>query len=59
MGYDYDGLSLFIEHLEKIHDLSAGLGVECSCRLICEDKVRVVDQRAGYGHPLLFPTGKL
>ena len=43
--------------LETIHDLHAGFGVERARRLVCENDIRVVDQRARDGDALHLTAG--
>ena len=44
---------------QQLHDLLARFGVQVAGRLVGHDDGRVVDQRAGDGHALLLPAGKL
>ena len=59
VGDHDDGLARVVEPAEHLHDLVAGLGVEVARRLVGEDDVRVVDQRAGDRDALLLAAGEL
>src|SRR6185437_5354518 len=49
-----------VAHLANdIPQLAARLRVQAGCRLVEEDKLRVVDERQGHAQPLALTTGKL
>jgi hypothetical protein len=53
------GHTLIVEHLEKLHDLRAGLAVQRAGRFIGEQDLRIVDDCAGDRHALALAAGKL
>ena len=59
MGDDDHGDAGRVQLLEQGDDLLGGTAVERAGRLVGEEDVRVVDQRAGDRHPLLLAAGKL
>ena len=54
-----DGDALAVELLQQGHDLDAGVGVEGAGRLVGQNQLRIIDQRAGDGYPLLLPPREL
>ena len=54
-----DRLARVVQLLEHLHDFVAGLGVEVTGRLVGQDDVGVVDQRAGDRDALLLAAGEL
>ena len=56
---DDDRDAAAIELLQQRHDFEARRGVERARRLVGEDELGVVDQRAGDGHALLLPARQL
>src|SRR4051794_19750369 len=58
VGDQDDRLARVVEPAEHVHDLVARLGVEVAGRLVGQDDVGVVDQRAGDRHPLLLAAGE-
>jgi hypothetical protein len=60
VGDQHDGHALLgVQRLEQRHDLLAGAGVEVAGRLVGQQHLRVADQGAGDGHPLLLAAGQL
>ena len=59
MGDDDHGDAGLVQLLEQGDDLLGGAAVERAGRLVGEQDMRVVDQRAGDGHALLLSAGKL
>src|SRR5665213_692588 len=53
------GDTRIIQRLEQPHDLNAGARIEVASRLIREQQVRAVHERAGDGDALLLATGEL
>ena len=51
--------SAFVELLENCHDLDARAAIEIAGRLIRQQDLGIVDQRACYCHALLLPTREL
>jgi len=45
--------------LEQLHDLNAGLAVQCAGGLVCQQDIGVVHQCAGNGYALHLPAGHL
>ena len=56
---DHDHQAVAGHLLEQFHDLDAGLAVQRAGGLVRQQNVRVVDQRAGDGHPLHLAAGQL
>ena len=54
-----DGRSLFIQFLEKLHDLFALRGMEIACRLVREDKLGSLNYGPRHADQLLLSTGEL
>ena len=48
-----------IEPLEDVHDLDARSRVEIAGRLVRQQQLRIVDERAGDCDPLLLAAGQL
>src|SRR5215203_2034051 len=48
-----------VQFFKQVEDLGAGSRVQVAGRLVGQQQGRVIDQRAGYGHPLVLPTGEL
>ena len=59
MGDDHHRHALRVEFGQQSHDVFAGLGVQCTGRLIGQYQLRAVDQRACDRHPLLLPARQL
>ena len=59
VGDDDHGDAGLVQLLEQLDDLLGGAAVERAGRLVGEDDMRVVDQRAGDRHALLLPARKL
>ena len=51
--------ALLVELLKNAHDLDAGLAVQISRRLVREQQLRLVHERARDGNTLLLAAGKL
>ena len=49
---DHDHETVFGDVLQQLHDLNAGLTVQCAGRLVGQQDVGVVDEGAGDGHAL-------
>ena len=45
--------------LQKLQNLFSGIVVQCPCRLITQQKLRIFGKCAGNWHTLLFSTGQL
>src|ERR1039458_3043269 len=58
-GHDKRGLVLIAQGAEEFDDLLAGMGVQVARRLVRQDQVRLVDERAGNGDALLLAAGKV
>ena len=43
---DHNDQTVFRHLSKKIHDLHTGVTVQCSCRLICKQDLRIIDQRS-------------
>ena len=56
---DHDDEAVFGHFLQQLHDLDAGLAVQCAGGLVGQQDVRVVDEGAGDGHPLHLAAGHL
>ena len=57
---DHDnGHTFLIQTVKKLHDLSAGLGIQCSRRLISQQNLRIVHHSTGNGYTLFLTTGQL
>ncbi len=56
VGDQDDGDAALAQLLEERHHLHAGPRVEVARGLVGEDELRLADQRAGDGHPLLLPA---
>ena len=54
-----DGRSLFIQFLEKLHDLFALRGMEIARRLVGEEKLGSLNYRPRHADQLLLSTGEL
>src|SRR5258707_2643606 len=54
-----DGGAPVVEALEELHDLVALRGVQVAGRLVGEDELGILDDRAGDAHELLLAAGKL
>ena len=50
---------LSIEPLKHLQDFLAGAGIQVAGRLVGQQDRRMIDERAGDGHALLLPAGKL
>jgi hypothetical protein len=48
-----------MQFAQEIHDRFAALGIEIAGRFVGEQDDRLTCDRAGYGDPLLLPTGEL
>jgi len=60
VGHQNDGDTLFLgETLHQIHRVATGLLVERRRGFVCEDDLRLPDQRPCDRDPLLLPAGKL
>ena len=58
MGDEDQGFSLGGELIEEIEDLFCCLAVQVSCRFVCEDQLRVVDERSCDCDALLLSSGQ-
>src|ERR1700747_342933 len=54
-----DCCSLFVQFLEKLHDLVALCGMEIPCRLVSKNEFRSLDYRARHSDQLLLSAGEL
>lgn len=54
-----DGLPLFVESYQEVHNLSRRDRVEIPSRLICEDNLGIIHERTSDRHPLLLSSGEL
>ena len=54
-----DCYSLFVQSLEKLHDLFALCGMKIPCRLVSKNQFRPLDHRAGYSDQLLLSAREL
>src|SRR5262245_42390608 len=54
-----DGLALVVQALEDAHDLLRGAGIQVAGRLVGQDQLRVVDERAGDRDALLLSAREL
>lgn len=59
MRDDHEGRALLVESPEQIEDNPLVRLIEVAGRLIGEDELRVVDERARHTHPLLLAAGEL
>src|SRR5713226_4835317 len=59
VGGDNDGGAAGVDLAEQIHDLERQIGIEVAGRLIGEDEVRIVDERAGNRDALLLAAREL
>ena len=59
VGHDHDGGALAIEFLHERHQFERGAAVERAGRLVGEQHLGVVHQRAGDGDALLLAAGEL
>src|ERR1039458_9026682 len=57
-GNDQRGLFFDAEILEQLDDFTTGVRIEIAGRFIGQEQFRLVDERAGDGHALLFAAGK-
>src|SRR5688500_4974411 len=58
VGDQNDRVALFMELLEKFHDLVTGFRVESTGRLIGEQNRRMIYESPGNGNPLALAAGK-
>ena len=56
---NHDDQTILSHFLQDVHDLHAGLGVQCAGGLIRQDDVGIVHQRTGNGHALHLAAGHL
>ena len=56
---DHNYQAVFCYLLQKLHNLNAGFGIQCACRLVSEKNIRVVHQRTGNCHTLHLTAGHL
>lgn len=56
---DDDGMPLGVQGFQNVEDNFTAFAVQCARRLVREDDVPSVHQRAGDGNPLLLTTGQL
>ena len=56
---DHDHKAVFGHLLQQLHDLNAGLAVQCTGGLVRQQDVGIVHQSAGNGHPLHLTAGHL
>lgn len=54
MGNGNDGMPLFIEFTEKVHDQFFIFLIQISCRFIGKNEDRIIDQSSCDTHALLF-----
>src|ERR1039458_626703 len=54
---DQRGLFFDAEILEQLDDFTTGVRIEIAGRFIGQEQFRLVDERAGDGHALLFAAG--
>ena len=45
--------------LQKLHDRNTGIRIQCAGWFICQQDIRVIDERSGYGNPLHLTAGHL
>ena len=57
MGHHHHRGAQLIDLYQQAHQFQGPLRVQVSGGLIGDDGIRVVDQRAGNGHPLLLSAG--
>ena len=57
VGGNYEcGVSFGAQCAEEFNDLFTGVRIEVSCRFICQNNFRGIDEGASERHPLLFAT---
>ena len=56
---DHDDELVLRDLLQDLHDLHGGLGIECARRLVRQQDIGIVDQRAGNGDALHLAAGHL
>ena len=56
---DHDDQPVFSHLFEQIHHLYTRLAVQCSCRLISQQYIRIIDKCPGYCNPLHLAAGEL
>jgi len=49
----------FVKLIQEIQDVVSSLGIQVSCRLICQDYRRIYSQRAGYCNDILLVVNEL
>src|SRR3989344_6526197 len=59
MGRDNDGCAKFVDAFQDFHNLVGVNGIQIPRRLVRDDDVRLVDDGATDGDPLLFPAREL
>ena len=53
-----DGAARLLELVDQVPQMAARLGIEAGGRLVEKQQLRIADQRAGHGQPLLLPAGE-
>ena len=59
MGDDDDGHAFVVDLPENVEDIGFGIFVEVAGRLVRQDELRLVHERARQGHAPLLAAGKL
>ena len=59
VGDDTKRTTVTVEILEQGEKVFGALAIQRAGRFVGKDQRRIVDKRAGYGHPLLLPAGQL
>lgn len=59
VGHHKDRLPFLIDPVKKLQKLSGSPGVQSTCRLICQKKLRLGDQGSGCRCPLFLASGDL
>ncbi len=55
----HDGVALFVQMIEHLHDFRACLAVQVACGLVSQDQLGFGGQRPGNGDSLLLPARQL
>ncbi|MPM52942.1 hypothetical protein SDC9_99706 [bioreactor metagenome] len=59
VGHHENGLPLPVNLTEQPQQVLGGAGIQRACRLVCQDELRLCDERPGHGGALLFAAGHL
>ncbi|MNH35274.1 hypothetical protein D3C79_959460 [compost metagenome] len=59
MGDNHHGVAALVQLIEDRQHFLAGLGVQCASRLVRQNNLAAVDQRASDADTLLLTAGKL